>query len=755
MQTMAFPHAVRLRRFASPRAAAQRGSLLIQFAVFLSIALLILGVVDLGYSFYAKRDLQRIADLAAIEAVQGMKSPNDNATCVSAGMSSIDSNWPSPIERATTSSVVCGEWNKTKYAAPRHFLANTADTTAAQVMLEGTSPTFIPIQWNRRVRAEAIAQRTEAATSFQIGSQLLNLNKDAPLGRVLTLIGLDAGKLTVLDANGLANAKITPSGLLKALGVDLGIEGLAVLTPAQLADLNDLTLLQILNASAAVLSDNIVKANVDAAIVILKDLKIGSEKLLDIKIPLLGDSSAGTSGILTFLSLGKPSSPNAAALDAQVGIGAILNTAIMIAANGHALQVQDTSLLNTVRLGLTVVEPPTIVVGRGVGNSAQVRLNLDIDSKGLPLLGNLLDTLGVRINLPIKIDGVSADGMLNEDNGVNCRSNPPSLNVDVASRVAKITIGNPALGSMDPSNLLIKTPLSVNVRGPIGVNVLKAHDETLLDIAKDQSKWTQTNPLLLGDTLVALTDAIFQLLGGLFSPPSMNTNWQGMTTDGTAAQTQQAQIDALAKLYLEETKDKVTGFYKIDPVIDLLLNGRGTEGTDGYLGKLVTSNFTFNNAIPKSCLLVICAPSEWTAGTFSQAFKAYTSTTYGVLDLVGISTLGNGYSSCSGLLAALLAWNACVQSNLNNLLNRQSANVNLTDANTLVASLKNTASSSVNCNGVLCVLLKPILNPLKGLLNGVGQALLSPLLKSVLGLELGRNEVKALDISCNSAELVF
>ena len=168
---------------------------------------------------------------------------------------------------------------------------------------------------------------------------------------------------------------------------------------------------------------------------------------------------------------------------------------------------------------------------------------------------------------------------------------------------------------------------SVNVRGPIGVNVLKAHDETLLDIAKDQSKWTQTNPLLLGDTLVALTDAIFQLLGGLFSPPSMNTNWQGMTTDGTAAQTQQAQIDALAKLYLEETKDKVTGFYKIDPVIDLLLNGRGTEGTDGYLGKLVTSNFTFNNAIPKSCLLVICAPSEWTAGTFSQAFKAYTSTT--------------------------------------------------------------------------------------------------------------------------------
>lgn len=753
MQTMVFPHASRRGRKANARSTAQRGSLLIQFAVFLSITVLILGVVDLGYSFYAKRDLQRIADLAAIEAVQGIDPDNKGASCLAAGTRSVESNWPSPIS-PRTKSVVCGEWNAAKYAAPRHFLGNAADTTAAQVVLEGDSPRFIPGPWSRRVRAEAIAQRTEAATSFQIGSQLLNLNKDAPLGRVLTLIGLDANKLTVLDSNGLANAKVTPSGLLDALGVDLGIEGLAVLTPQQLADLNNLSLLQIINASLEAVSDNTLKADVRAAIDVIKDLSIDGVKLLDSKIPLLGDSSAGTPGIFTFLSLGKTTSPNAAALDTQIGIGAILNTAIMIAANGHSLQVKDTSLLNTVKLGLTVVEPPTIVIGRGtIGNSAQVRLNLDIDSKGLPLLGNLLDTLGVRINLPIKVDGVSADGMLNEDNGVNCRTNPPSIDVDVAARLAKITIGHPELSSSDPSNVLIKTPLSLNVRGPIGVNVLSARDETLHDITKDQSKWTQTNPLLLGDTLEALTDAVFQLLGGLFSPPIMNSNWQGMTTDGTATQTKEAQIEVLAKLYLEETK--VNGFYKIDPAIDLLLNGRGTEGTDGYLGKLVTSNFSFVNAIPKSCLLVICAPSEWTTGTFSQAFKAYTSTTYGVLDLVGISTLGNGYTSCAGLLTSLLAWNACVLGDLNNLLKKQSTHVNLTDANALVDSLKNNATSSVTCNGALCVLLKPILNPLKGLLNGVGQALLSPLLKSVLGLELGRNEVKALDISCNTAELVF
>ncbi|MNW22045.1 hypothetical protein D3C71_2233010 [compost metagenome] len=53
------------------------------------------------------------------------------------------------------------------------------------------------------------------------------------------------------------------------------------------------------------------------------------------------------------------------------------------------------------------------------------------------------------------------------------------------------------------------------------------------------------------------------------------------------------------------------------------------------------------------------------------------------------------------------------------------------------------------------MLLKPLLTPIKALLNGVGKALLAPLVNSVLGLELGRNEVKALDINCNSAELVF
>lgn len=750
---MTTPHLQAQRRHRRP-AGHQRGSLLIQLALFLSVTLLILGVVDVGYSFYAKRDLQRIADLAAIEAVQG-SGANDIAACQASGLSSVQGNWPAPIAPGTRA-VTCGEWNTAKYPAPRYFLAGADTINAAQVVLEGESPRFLPGTWSRRVRAEAIAQRTSPSSAFQIGSQLLNLDSDAPLGRLLTLIGLDASQLSVLDSAGLANARITPSGLLKALGVDLGIDGLAVLTPDQIADLNNLTLLQIVDASLEVLSEDTLTADVRAAVDILNDLRIEGVRLLDTKIPLLGDASSGTSGLFTFASLGKSTSPNLAALDAQIGLGAVLNTSIMLAAQGHALQIKDTSLLNAVKLGLTVVEPPTIAVGPPgtTGHSAQVRLNLDIDSRELPLVGPLLDALGVRINLPIKVDGISAEGTLQ---AVMCQRNPPELDVDVASRVARISIGHPDLPASHPDNLLVKTPLSLGVRGPITVQALESQ-ELIEGIPKGDSRWTQAlgtaeNPLELGSTVESLTNAVFQLLGGLFAPPIMEPQWQGVALEGTATQTRDRQIETLAQLYLEATKEN--GFYKVDPAIALMLNGRGTPGTEGHMAKLVQSNFSFANAIPQSCAVFICPVSEWHSGTFSQALKAYTSTPYSLLDLLGVSTLGNGYTSCAGLLTSLLAWNACVQANLNNLLKQQHTHVNLTDGGALVDSLKNGSTSDVTCNGALCVLLQPLLRPVKSLLNGLGQALLGPLLNQVLGLELGRSEVKALDVNCNTAELVY
>src|SRR5690606_1139624 len=114
------------------------------------------------------------------------------------------------------------------------------------------------------------------------------------------------------------------------------------------------------------------------------------------------------------------------------------------------------------------------------------------------------------------------------------------------------------------------------------------HTETV-NLVKEESLWTQENPLLLGDLVGSLTDTVFNLLGGLFSPPMLSSEWPGMGLNGSQQDALNAQIEMLSKLYLEETK--VNGFYNVDRAVQLILNGRGAPGEDGYLSSLVKSDF--------------------------------------------------------------------------------------------------------------------------------------------------------------------
>lgn len=731
------------------RRPAQRGSVLVQFALFLSVVVLILGIVDLGYSFYAKRDLQRIADLAAIEAVQGIDFQSSNSNkCVNAGATSIDKNWPAPLS-PISKIVVCGEWNSQKYTGPRHFRENATPLNSAHVKLEAESPRFFPGTWERKIFAEAIAQRSAPTAAFQVGSQLLDFKNDKLLGKLLTFIGLDASKLSVLDADGLANAKISPAGLLKALGVDLGIDGLTALSPQQIANLNNLTLLQILDASLNVVADNTLSADLRAAIDVLKDLKIGSTKLLDMKIPLLGSQEENTPGIFTFLSLGKQSSPNGAALDAQIDVSSLLKTSIMLGVNGHALSIPELDILGLIKTKLTIVEPPTIAVGP-IGtraNNAQVRLNIDIDTRPSLINGLLSLLLGNNtfINIPIQVDGVSADATLD---GIQCpdpgRDNQPSMDLFVESRVAKISIGSAEPLLQIKGKTIVASPRKT-------VQILKAADESINSLIKNESKWTHPNDLLLGDTLGSITDLVFSVLGALLGvPPSFDPSWD-IPPSMSQEEIKKLQIEALAKAYIDKSNSQGQALNNIDRIINVILNG----SSDGEIAPLVDSDFIFNNAIPTTCLLVVCPTNLWKTGSFSDAFKQYSGTPGSILDLLGISTLPGGYTSCAGLLSSLLTWNSCLENNLKNLLLKNSSHVNLGNANQILNSLKDGSTSSVSCTGLLCVLVDGLLAPVKKLLNGVGKSILSPLLTGVLGLEAGRNEVKALEINCNSAQLVY
>src|SRR5256885_2041119 len=716
----------------------QGGSLLVQFALLGSVLFLLLGVVDLGYMYYAKRDLQRIADLAATQAAQAINAERSNrAACVAAGEDSITANWPVPLTRNSTQTVVsCGNWNPADPARQssggRFFDASSGPLNAARVTVGGTSPTIFPGPWSRAVVAEAIAMRNDSVASFQVGSQLLRFNKDTPLGGLLGLVGLDVGMLTLLDSKGLADAKISPAGLLKALGVNLGIEQLRALSPEGLANIASVTLLNVIDASISAITDNALAVQLNALKTQVINLGLST-----IKIPL--GSLDDQKGLFAFLGAGR-TDPLNAAMDVQLGIGDQLDVAGLIKGQ------------------LTIVQPPTIAVGPvgTQGYSAQIRLNLNVDTD--QLLGGALkwlvkDILGTQVKLPIAVDITNATGTLT---ALQCSASPQTTDLSVKSSIL-----NACVGKMDPNNkqscekglqdeqliTLLRLPV---LTGKLWVPALEYTDSTTglgmepgyEDPADPNwsktNRSTQVNQLALGDTVNNIVTGLLNLLSGLLQPP--NSTPTDITT-------------RLLGSYLDASM--VNGLYNVTGLTNLLLNGRGVAGDKDYMPPLLTSNFTFNNAIAKSCLLVACPSSTWNSGTFSAALNSYTSVPGGLLDVLGISTYDNGYQSCAGLLSSLLNWNGCVKNNVTKLLTSHPQYLYAINPNSPeIQSLLN-RDNNLTCTGALCTLLKPLVTTvLKPILNGVG-TLLTSVLKDTLGLEVGRTDIKALSIGCDTAQLVF
>lgn len=736
----------------------QSGSILVQFFLLIALTTLMLGVVDMGYLYYAKRDLQRIADLAAIEAAQRINDQRDNKPqCISAGQATIADNWPSPLTQDTArTQVACGNWNPQDPARQasggRYFDASQGPLNAAYVTVAGRSPTFFPGPWDRNLVAEAIAMRNASVAAFQVGSQLLRFNKDTPLGSLLGLVGLSMDQLKLLDSEGLANARITPAGLLKAAGVNLSIEQLRALSPQGLVNLGGVSLLNVIDASISAVTDHALAAQLNAVRARLVDLGLGT-----IQIPL--GSLDGSTGLFALISAGR-SDPLNAAMDMQLGVGEIIKTAIAIGARGRALQASQLNVAGLIQGALTIVQPPTIAVGPvgTQGYSAQVRLNLDVDTDNLlggVLKGLVKDILGTRVRLPIAIDITNATATLT---ALQCTRAPQTMDLSVTSSIL-----NACVGKMDPANTLscennlqdeqlitlLRKPV---LSGRLHVPALQYTDATTgLGMEPgyenpDDPNWSKTNrstavnALALGDTVDRLVTGLLNLLSGLLQPPA---------SSGSAADLNARLLES----YLEASK--VNGLYNVPSLTSLLLGGKGTPGDKDYMPPLLKSNFTFSKAIATSCVIAACPSASWPSGTFSAALNSYTSVAGGLLDVLGISTFDNGYQSCAGLLSSLLNWNGCVKHNVVKLLAANPAQVNtIAPNNPELQSLLN-HDNNLSCSGALCTLLKPLITTvLKPILNGVG-SLLTNVLRDTLGLEVGRTDIKALSIGCDTAQLVF
>lgn len=687
----------------------QRGASALTLMLLMVALSAMLGLVEIGYLYWSKRDLQKIADLAALAGAQRLDTCNASGTDNTAarGNALQDNRFVGTFQAR------CGYWNMQAPDAPLAAADASHPLNAVQVEVRrGALPMFGFVESMPQVRASAVARRAAPVVAFSAGAKLLDVNGAAPLQQLLRAVGVDLSDTEVASYRGLAQLKLTPRGLLEALGIPVSSD----LTLGQLDGLLNQSqvsvgqLLQVMASLAnqqqlagvdlALLRQRLAAANLDSA-----QLRLGSD-----------DANPGL-----FASLVAPDGDANGALDVQLNALDVLGSAISVGNGRHAVQVQQLNLLGAVTAQASIVEPASIGIGP-VGTTAynaQVRIRLDIDTDPLALLSPVVKLLGIRVHLPVYIDAVDGYARLKD---VDCASTPRRANFDVLSSVSNVCIGKPSGDWRSTRELCTAANLgSEQLVKLFGLNVLT--DRIVLPVLPAQDNlWVPEggtgsvapNPLQVGTLLSNLTDALFNTLGKLFQ------------SSGSAADT----ASSLATQYLEATR-KNNGAYDPQAVVDALRNGTGGLGA---LGDWQTTIVKCDNVLG-----IVCKSQP---GSVWEGFLNTTTISSGLvgglLDVLGLT-------SCSGLVAGL-AYNSCVRDNLAKFL--QTRPGGLGDAS------YNPQAGTGACTSVLCVLLKPVMDAtLRPLLNGVG-ALLGTTLDQVLGLQLGRTDVRVEDIQCHAAQLV-
>jgi len=459
-----------IHSFSSPKNSNQLGSVVVQFALLITALIAVLGVIQIGYMYYAKRDLQRIADLAAMVTVNAITYGNAN-TCPIAqaeGKNSVDAQLGLYQDQAQ-SLPTCGHWD-----AINGFTSNGAPLNSAQVTLQVKTLQLLPFTGNRFVSSTAIAVKSsEPVAAFSIGSQLL----------CGTLIGQVTGvNLCLLNSGGVLNAKITPASLLQQLGIDLD---LGLLTPTDVATIPKIKITELISASASLIGES----TADVFISLLAQLKADIGKL---EIPLIG--TAGSPGIFTLATLGNGKFGHAA--DVQVSAFDIIGTALAIGTKDQAIDAGVNLIGGLASSKIKIISPPSYASGPAKPSitkayNSQIRLNLETNSLG--------SVLGLPL-LPLKIsvDLVNGEGTLEK---ISCEKNPKTVDISVKSSIGKICIGslNASGSTCEPMVALLGL---VTVKAE--ADLLPASNQIIADIEKGSTRESQINNLQIGSTLSSL-----------------------------------------------------------------------------------------------------------------------------------------------------------------------------------------------------------------------------------------------------------
>lgn len=335
------------RRTNSP--ARQRGAIGFFGMLTLLLALMFTALaVDAGRLWFEKRELQAVADLAAIEAARSLGCGGVPGNAMAAAQAAATRNGFAGNLAAAPNLVELGGISTA--AGIRQFNAGAA-SQAAHVVATKSVPASLVLGGmfgqNTLISAEATARAEPSHASFSVGSYLLRVNTTSEDAWLLNglLGGLLGGSLS-LDAvsyQGLASSDVTLEQLLRAKGT-VGSADELLNADLSVAEVISLTATAVGQQSAATAGLQGLAAVANQASVKLGDV-------LDVSVP--ASDAAGK---------------------ASINVLDLITTTLLVANQNHAVAMPDLAInlggLLTVHSTVNVIEPPQIAVGPPGPNAA-------------------------------------------------------------------------------------------------------------------------------------------------------------------------------------------------------------------------------------------------------------------------------------------------------------------------------------------------------------------------------------------------
>ena len=416
------------------RARRQHGAIAVLAVIWLTVAIAALGAIDIGNVFFARRALQRTADLAAMAAVQVISSSGGCATATAAAQQNAASNGFTADGAKTIINTTCGRWDT---STSTYFGTTGNPLNAVQVQTTQVVPYFF-LGPSRTLTATATALASNIdAFSLGTGIATINTQQSALLNAIIGGLLKTSVSLSVGDVQSLATAHIKLEDLRVALGA-ANMQGLLATTVSYQ------TLMVAMVKALQAGGDTINAA-------ILQTLAVTIPGGQNITV---GDGGTSAPGLLA-LGLANPNAATTATINAfdALLVAAQIAQRSPDGSQGNAPVINvAASLAGLANISLQILNPPALAVGEGgtttvngvttsrtIARTAAVNLNLSLAP--LPPLYLGIATISV-LSTPVVVTLGVATGTATL-NPVDCESTKAATQatIQVTPGIALLCVG--------------------------------------------------------------------------------------------------------------------------------------------------------------------------------------------------------------------------------------------------------------------------------------------------------------------------